>query len=181
MENIALFYGSETGVTDDITRDFVTLWKHDNLDLMEIGDATVIDFRSYKKLILGLSTWYDGDLQSDWEDFFEDFKTIDFTNKTVAIFGLGDQVAYAEYFVDGIGILAKEVIKNGGKIIGYWPTKGYLHTASVAISEENTELFYGLAIDQDNESQLTDERLITWISQIKKEFQSIEVASETAV
>ena len=181
MENIALFYGSETGVTDDITMDFVTFWKHNNLDLMEIGDATVLDFKNYEKLILGLSTWYDGDLQSDWEDFFEDFKTIDFTNKTVAIFGLGDQIAYAEYFVDGIGILAKEVIKNGGKVIGYWPTKGYQHTDSVAIIEENTELFYGLAIDQDNESQLTDERLITWISQIKKEFQSSQVSSETAI
>jgi flavodoxin I len=179
MENIALFYGSETGVTDDITIDFVSLWKHDTLDLMEIGDATVTDFKKYKKLILGLSTWYDGDLQSDWEDFFDDFKTIDFTNKTVAIFGLGDQEAYAEYFVDGIGILAKAVIKNGGKIIGYWPTKGYLHTDSVAIPEENTELFYGLAIDEDNEPQLTDQRLTTWIAQIKKEFQSTKGASET--
>ena len=177
MENIALFYGSETGVTNDITRDFVTLWKHETLDLMEIGDATAIDFKKYDKLILALSTWYDGDLQSDWEDFFDDFKTIDFTNKTVAIFGLGDQIAYAEYFVDGIGILAKEVIKNGGKVIGNWPTKGYQHTHSVAIIEENTEFFFGLAIDEDNESQLTDERLTTWISQIKKEFQSPEVAS----
>jgi len=181
MENIALFYGSETGVTDDITRDFVTLWKDDTLDLMEIADATAVDFIKYERLILGLSTWYDGDLQSDWEDFFDDFKTIDFTNKTVAIFGLGDQVGYAEYFVDGVGILAKEVIKNGGQVIGYWPTKGYQHTESVAIIQENTELFYGLAIDQDNESQLTDERLITWISQIKKEFQSSQVSSETAI
>ena len=172
MENIALFYGSETGVTDDITRDFVSLWEQDTLDIMEIADATVIDFNKYEKLIFALSTWYDGDLQSDWEDFSDDFKTIDFTNKTVAIFGLGDQVAYAEYFVDGIGILAKEVLKNGGKMIGYWPTKGYQHTESVAMLEENSELFYGLPIDEDNESQLTDERLVSWISQIKKEFQS---------
>jgi flavodoxin I len=179
MENIALFYGSETGVTDDITRDFVSLWKDDTLDIMEIGDATVTDFKKYEKLILGLSTWYDGDLQSDWEDFFDDFKTIDFTNKTVAVFGLGDQIAYAEYFVDGVGILAKEVIKNGGTIVGYWPTKGYQHTDSVAISAESNELFYGLAIDEDNESQLTNERLTTWIAQIKKEFQSTAVASES--
>ena len=181
MENIALFYGSETGVTDDITRDFVTLWKDDTLDLMEIADATAVDFIKYERLILGLSTWYDGDLQSDWEDFFDDFKTIDFTNKTVAIFGLGDQVGYAEYFVDGVGILAKEVIKNGGQVIGYWPTKGYQHTESVAIIQENTELFYGLAIDEDNESQLTDERLNTWITQIKKEFQITQGSSNTKI
>ena len=181
MENIALFYGSETGVTDDITRDFVTLWKDDTLDLMEIADATAVDFIKYERLILGLSTWYDGDLQSDWEDFFDDFKTIDFTNKTVAIFGLGDQVGYAEYFVDDVGILAKEVIKNGGQVIGYWPTKGYQHTESVAVIQENTELFYGLAIDEDNESQLTDERLNTWITQIKKEFQITQGSSNTKI
>jgi flavodoxin I len=178
MEKTALFYGSETGVTDDITTDFISLWKQDPLDVMEIGDATVTDFKQYDQLILGLSTWYDGDLQSDWEDFFDDFKSIDFTDKTVAIFGLGDQVAYASYFVDGIGILAKAVLKNGGKLIGYWPTKGYLHTDSVAIPEENTELFYGLAIDEDNEPHLTDKRLTAWIAQIKKEFQSTLIASE---
>ncbi|MBU2996345.1 flavodoxin [Cellulophaga baltica] len=170
MEEIGLFYGSDTGVTDDVTKDFVNFWGDDNINVMLIGSASVEDFKNYDKLILGLPTWYDGILQSDWEDFFDEFSTIDFTNKTVAIYGLGDQIGYGEYFVDGIGILAKVIIENGGKVIGNWPNKGYRHTDSVAIMEENTELFYGLAIDHDNESQLTDERLKTWIEQIKKEF-----------
>ena len=171
-EKIGLFYGSDTGTTEYVTElilkriDIVA--QVNTYDISEVGS---LEFDAYDFLILGLSTWYDGDLQSDWEDFFDDFKTIDFTNKTVAIFGLGDQIGYAEYFVDGIGILAKEVLKNGGKVIGHWPTKGYQHTESVAIIEDNTELFYGLAIDEDNESQLTDDRLNAWISQIKKEFQ----------
>ncbi len=170
MDTIGLFYGSDTGVTDDITRDFVTYWEEDNLEVMEIGDATVEDLQKYNTLILGLSTWYDGDLQSDWEDFFDEFQTIDFTGKTVAIYGLGDQIGYAEYFVDGIGILAKVIIENGGNVIGYWPTEGYRHTDSVAFVEGNEALFYGLALDHDNESQLTDKRLETWIAQIKNEF-----------
>ena len=94
MEEIGLFYGSDTGITDDITKDFVTFWEDNNLNVIEIGDANVSDFNKYEQLILGLPTWYDGDLQSDWEDFFDDFKTIDFTNKTVAIYGLGDQIGY---------------------------------------------------------------------------------------
>lgn len=170
MDTIGLFYGSDTGVTDDITRDFVTYWGDDNLEVMEVGDATVDDFEKYTILILGLPTWYDGDLQSDWEDFFDDFQTIDFTGKTVAIYGLGDQIGYAEYFVDGIGILAKVVLENGGKVVGYWPTEGYRHTDSVALVDNNEELFYGLALDHDNESQLTDERLEKWIAQVKNEF-----------
>ncbi len=170
LEKIGLFYGSDTGVTDEITKYFEEYWEDGNLELSEIGYVSICDFNKYKTIIIGLSTWYDGDLQSDWEDFFDDFKTINFTGKTVAIYGLGDQIGYAEYFVDGIGILAKVIIGNGGKVVGYWPTEGYRYTESVAIIEDNEDLFYGLALDHDNESQLTDDRLKTWIKQIKIEF-----------
>ncbi len=172
MEKIGLFYGSDTGVTDDITRDFISFWEEDNLEVMEIGEASTDDFDKCARLILGLSTWYDGDLQSDWEVFFDDFKTIDFTGKTVAIYGLGDQIGYAEYFVDGIGILAKAVMDNGGKVVGYWPTAHYRFTDSVALVEDDPNFFYGLALDHDNESELTDERLKTWIANVKAAFYS---------
>jgi len=173
MEKIGLFYGSDTGVTDDITRDFVGYWEEDNLEVMEIGDASVDDFNKYNFLILGLSTWYDGDLQSDWEDFFDEFQTIDFSGKTVAIYGLGDQIGYAEYFIDGVGILAKAIIENGGTVVGNWPSTDYRHTDSVALINEDEDMFYGLALDHDNESQLTDERVKKWILQVKKEFKAI--------
>ncbi|KAB1068431.1 flavodoxin [Tamlana haliotis] len=169
-DKIGVFYGSDSGVTDDITRDLISFWADDNLEVMEVGDATVDDLEQYQMLLFGLSTWYDGDLQSDWEEFFDDFQTIDFSNKVVAIYGLGDQIGYAEYFVDGIGLLAKVVLEKGGKVVGYWPTEGYRFTDSVAIVDEQKDLFYGLALDHDNESQLTDDRLTTWIAQIKEEF-----------
>ena len=175
---IGIIWGSDSGDTEDTTMTMEGKLTSYDLEVINVAEASVEDFRKFDLLILWISTWYDGDLQSDWEDFFDDFKSIDFTDKTVAIFGLGDQVAYAGYFVDGIGILAKAVLKNGGKLIGYWPTKGYLHTDSVAIPKENTELFYGLAIDEDNQPHLTDKRLTAWIAQIKKEFQSTLIASE---
>jgi len=173
MKKIGLFYGSDTGCTDDITKDFISLWGAENLEISEIGDATKGDLEQHQILILGLSTWYDGDLQSDWESFFDDFEEIDFTNKIVAIYGLGDQIGYGEYFVDGIGILAKVVLRNGGTVIGHWPTEGYRFTDSVALIEEKENYFYGLAIDNDNESQLNDERLTTWISQVKSELKEL--------
>lgn len=178
MEKIGLFYGSDTGITDDLTKDFVSFWEIDNLEIMEIGDASVTDLEKYNVLIFGLSTWYDGDLQSDWEDFFDDFQTIDFTNKIVAIYGLGDQIGYCEYFVDGIGILAKVILENGGKVIGHWPTENYRHTDSVALVDGNEDYFYGLALDNDNESQLNDIRLTTWITQIKQELCNNSVVIE---
>ncbi|WP_108867843.1 flavodoxin [Aquimarina aquimarini] len=169
MEKIGVFYGSDTGCTDDITKDLVSLWGADQLDVREIDDVSKEDFDQFKILILGLSTWYDGDLQSDWEAFYDDFQEIDFTGKVIALYGLGDQIGYGEYFVDGIGILAKVILENGGTIIGHWPIEGYRFTDSVAVIEEKDDHFYGLAIDHDNESELSDARLEKWVNQVKSE------------
>lgn len=181
MDKIGLFYGSDTGVTDEITKDFVELWGNDQLEIMEIGDASKEDIEQYNVLILGLSTWYDGDLQSDWDGFFDEFKEINFTNKIVAIYGLGDQIGYGEYFIDGVGILAEVVIENGGTVIGKWPIEGYRFTDSVAVIQDDTNYFYGLAIDNDNESQLNEERLSKWINQVKKELKTNLITKETAL
>lgn len=166
MQKIGLFYGSDTGVTEEITHIILEHWDGEEIDIHEICDVTVKNFEDYSILFLGLSTWYDGDLQSDWEDFFNDFKTIDFKGKIVAVFGLGDQYGYPEYFIDGVGILAKVIIENGGTIIGHWPTDEYDYTESVADMEDG--YFYGLALDNDNQSELTDIRIEEWLIKVKE-------------
>ncbi len=170
--HIGIFYGSDTGCTEEITHDLVNYWDSSEVKVIECNQLKKEDFETFDFLILGLSTWYDGDLQSDWEDFFDDFKTIDFTGKTVAIYGLGDQVGYAEYFVDGIGILAEVIIENGGDVIGEWSTEGYEFTESKAIKSEG--YFYGLALDEDNESDLSAERLERWVKEVKHSFSEIK-------
>ena len=80
---------------------------------------------------------------------------------------MGDQIGYDEYFVDGIGILAKVILENGGKVIGNWPTEDYSFTESKALVNEG--YFYGLPIDQDNEDDLTLGRLERWVRQLKNE------------
>lgn len=169
MNKIALIYGSDTGNTEDIAKIIKEKWSESEIDLIEVCDISPSDFEDYNNFILGLPTWYDGELQSDWETIFEDFNEINFSDKTVAIFGLGDQSCYPEYFVDGIGIIAESALSNGAKIIGKWPTVGYDFSESRAKIEDE-EFFYGLAIDEDNESDLTEARLNEWISIIEKQF-----------
>ena len=164
---IKLIYGSDTGNTELVTEDITKLL--DDVEVTTVADLTPEDW-DHDKFILGIPTWYDGELQSDWEDYFEEFKTIDFTNKTVAIFGLGDQLGYEEWFCDGIGILAEVIIENGGKVIGYTEKDDSydFDTTPKSLVDDNT--FYGLCLDEDNQGELTQERLENWINQIKKEF-----------
>jgi flavodoxin I len=168
MKKIGLFFGSDTGYTESVAHEIAKMLGADNVTCHEISKCSKDLFYGYDHLIIGLSTWHDGKLQSDWDHFFQKFKTIDFTGKIVAFFGLGDQVGYSEYFVDGIGILAEVVSTNGGEIAGVWPTDGYNFEASKAVFEEGW--FAGLAIDEDNQSDLTITRVQEWTEQILQEF-----------
>ena len=162
-----IIYGSDTGNTEVIAEDLVKLLgEHEVLTVDELEES---DWEGNELYILGIPTWYDGELQSDWEDYLDDFQKIDFTGKTVAVFGLGDQVGYAEWFCDGVGILADIVEKNGGKVIGNWSTDGYEFESSKAVMNTNNT-FYGLCIDEDNQPELTQERLKKWVEQLKNEY-----------
>jgi len=164
---VKIIYGTDTGNTEVITEDLVKLLDSPKVETVdEINKDTWKDSGLY---ILGIPTWYDGELQSDWEEYFDDFQEVDFTGKTVAVFGLGDQVGYDEWFCDGVGILAEIVEKNGGTVIGNWSTDGYEFESSKAVMNTNNT-FYGLCIDEDNQPELTQERLKKWVEQLKNEY-----------
>ena len=157
---IKLIYGSDTGNTEYVIENNLLgiFESHFEIESLPINQVTPVDWNSHNFYILGVPTWYDGELQNDWEDYFDKFKTIDFTGKKVALFGLGDQIGYGEWYCDGIGILAQVVEKNGGNIIGFTEKDdSYEFESSKALFDENT--FWGLALDEDNQDDLTEERL----------------------
>lgn len=171
LGTVGFIYGSDTGVTEEITNDLAARIEAQNIEVIEVCNANVEDFTRFDLLIIGLSTWYDGDLQSDWEDYFDTFKTIDFTEQIVAIFGLGDQLGYDDYFVDGIGMLSEVILENGGTIIGNWPSEDYDFSASKGLKDDST--FYGLALDEDNEPQKTPEKIEKWLVQLQEEYKAM--------
>ncbi len=167
-KKIGLFYGTTTGVTESIAETIKEIIGEDIVDLYDISEAQTQDFNEYEYIIIGCSTWNIGDLQSDWDYFFENLDEIDFNGKTVAYFGPGDQIGYGGSFQDAMGILEEKISSLGGKTVGYTSTEGYDFSDSKAVRGENQ--FCGLAIDEDNQSDLTEERVIAWVEQLKKEF-----------
>ena len=169
---IKLIYGTDTGNTESVIDNILLTELENNgfeVETIAINHVQPEDW-NHDKFILGIPTWYDGELQSDWEDYFNLFKAISFKNKTVAIFGLGDQLGYDEWFCDGVGILGKVVIDNDGKLIGLTDKDDSydFDTVPKAIKTEN--IFYGLCLDEDNQDDLTEERIEKWVKQLKKEY-----------
>ena len=168
-KKVGLFYGTTTGVTESRAETIKEMLGGDVVDLYDISEAQAEDFVEYEYLIIGCSTWNLGEMQSDWDYFFENLDEIDFNGKTVAYYGPGDQVGYSGSFQDAIGMLEEKISALGGKTVGYTSTEGYDFDESKAVRNDNQ--FCGLAIDEDNQSDLTEERVMAWIEQLKKEFQ----------
>ena len=59
-------------------------------------------------------------------------------------------------------------MENGGKLIGRWPTEGYEFDNSLGLDGDE---FLGLGLDNDNEEELSEERMIIWAELIKDEFE----------
>lgn len=121
---------------------------------------------SYEALILGTSTWGDGELQDDWYDGIKVLKGMDLSGKTVALFGCGDSESYSDTFCDGMGILFNDLKNSGCRFIGAVPDADYTYSSSIAVTDNN---FVGLAIDDINESDKTDERVTAWTEKLKTE------------
>ena len=168
---IGLFYGTDTGNTETISKEIRkkldARFGQGTVEMKEIYKKKAEDFKGYDYLILGMPTWYDGELQADWEDFFPEMEQVNFEGKKVAFFGLGDQYGYAAYFCDALGIFADIVEKNKGQLVGFWPIKGYEFDHSKALRGDD---FVGLCLDVDNQDELTNERIDQWLDQIIKEF-----------
>lgn len=166
---IGLFYGTNTGVTEIIAEQLTDKLKDNNfeIDIYDIADTPVDKMDEYETLIIATPTWNDGELQDDWEEAIEEYKAFTFDGKKVGFVGTGDQEAYCDNYLDAIGVMAKPVRESGGSIFGRWSSEGYNHTHS--LGQDDDGMWVGLALDNDNQEELTDERMDKWIEQIKGE------------
>ncbi|WP_197058854.1 flavodoxin FldA [Enterobacter sp. Bisph1] len=173
MAIIGIFFGSDTGNTENIAKMIQNQLGKEVADVHDIAKSSKEDFAGYDILLLGIPTWYYGEPQSDWEDFFPTLQEVDFSGKLVAVFGCGDQEDYAEYFCDALGTIGTIVESRGAIIVGHWPTEGYHFEDSKGLV--NKDHFVGLAIDEDRQPELTTERVQKWVQQIRGEMHLDEI------
>ena len=167
MDKIGLFYGSSSGNTKSAAKEIAKSLNIEDIDVYDIAKTSVNVMNAYNILIIGSSTWGYGDLQDDWDALIGDFEKLDLTGKKVAIFGTGDSESYPDTFCDSIGILAGIAKNNGATIIGSGvDSSDYCFDDSKALSDGT---FCGLALDEDNESSKSSQRISNWIEKIKKE------------
>tara|TARA_B100000780_G_scaffold56583_1_gene35778 strand:- start:17048 stop:17602 length:555 start_codon:yes stop_codon:yes gene_type:complete len=172
-KKIGLFYGSTTCYTEmagEKIRDAIDLILGSGAVTMHnVAFDSLHLMANYDYLILGIPTWDYGELQEDWELNWPQLDELQLSSKKIALYGLGDQVGYPEWFQDALGYLWQKVVQQGAETVGAWPNQGYDFDRSKALNTAGTH-FVGLALDDENQLDISDSFILLWCRQVVDEF-----------
>lgn len=167
MKKTAIIYSFNTKKSGKIAEQIKAEFNNDSVEMVDAEGLTEKIFTSYDQLILGVPTWFDGELPNYWDEFVPEIEDMDLSKVKIAMFGLGDQKGYPENFQDGIGLMAEIVEAQGAEIVGLTSIEGYTFEKSRA---QRGDKFLGLAIDYENQAALNNKRIPAWVADLKKQF-----------
>lgn len=161
---VAILYGSSLGNTQTASQ---LIQSHfPGSFLSSVSDVKVSSLPDYDLIFLGSSTWGLGDMQDDFDLFMAHLLKLDLAGLTFALFGLGDQRVYPDSYCNGMGKLYQHLKKKNVRFVGSWPTDGYDFSESEAVQDGH---FVGLALDEENDPDLSPGRVSQWVERVKAE------------
>ncbi|XPV68506.1 MAG: flavodoxin [Halarcobacter sp.] len=170
MASVGIFCGTAGGTSMVVAEALAEAFEveEDALINMEEDFDDIEQFEDFDVLFIGSSTWGQGDVHFSWVDALLEMEDeeVDLSGKTVAFFGAGDCKKHGEHFCSALGKLHKTFTDLGAKAVGFVDASGYNYEYSLA---EMDGKLCGLAIDQHNEEEKTEERVENWVNQLKKE------------
>lgn len=161
----AIVYSHKTVKTSQAAKLIKKHIKIDPIDDLDIESISIEKLKEYNLLILGVPTWFDGELPYYWDEVVAAIEDLDLKKVNVALFGNGDQKRHPENFGDAVGLLAEVFENSGASIIGEFPLEGYTFESSQALKNDK---FVGLVLDFENQHSLNDERVKKWIKELEK-------------
>lgn len=168
MNKTAIIYSFNSVKTAKVAEQIKNAFNDNAVELVNAEDITVTTFLSYKQFILGVPTWFDGELPNYWDEFVPEIEDMDLKGMKFALYGLGNQKGYPENFQDAIGIMAELLEEQGGEIVGSTSTDGYTFESSRAVRDNQ---FLGLAIDFESQGSKNKTRIPAWVESLKQIFE----------
>lgn len=161
---IAILYGSSTGRTEEVADELQKLLPGSKV--FDVCDFPMDETPQYELLILGTSTWGIGEVQESWKLMGDELAAADLGGTALAFFGLGDQKSFPESFLGGLAKLHDRLAPLGQRTLGRFTDPGFTFESCEAF---RNGVFVGLALDEDNQSSKTEDRIKRWTAQLLSE------------
>ncbi len=114
-----VIYGSSTGNTQTVAG-----WVGEALaaaglqtEVVDVARAKAETVLSYDLVVLGSSTWGQGDLQDDYFNFYDDMSADQFSGKKTAVFGCGDSAMFPDNFCEAVDKIEAKAKESGAVIV----------------------------------------------------------------
>ena len=146
MSSVGIFFGSDTGNTEHVAKMIQKELGKKLVAVHDIAKSSKEEIAEFDLLLFGIPTWYYGEAQCDWDDFFPELE----------------------------GMINDIVTERGAIVVGHWSTEGYDFEASKALVDDSN--FVGLGIDEDRQPELTEKRVKDWCAQVYDEMCLAELA-----
>ena len=174
MSKTAIFFSPVGGNVNSVADKLGEMIGNNKVDIIPVKEADPEAVNKYSQIILigstvGADHWSNETIVDEWPEFFRKIEGLSFEEKKVAIVGLGNSLLYPSHFVDGMAGIYDRVSKLNAKVVGFTEAKGYDFTDSESLNDDG--VFCGLPIDEDNEPELTTERLEKWLLSLKPDFE----------
>lgn len=166
MKKVGIFYGTTTGTTEAVAKKIAKVLSVNDKDVKNVAFAAPSEVSAYDVVILGCSTWGDGDMQDDMHDFMDGLSALDLKGKKVAFFGCGDDTM-TDTFCNAVGEMYKAVKPTGAMPIGVYNTYGFKFEHTEA---DVDGVIVGLLIDNVNHENLTGAKIKEWCEELSAEF-----------
>ena len=117
MENILILYGSKQGKTAAMAGIISSVLEDRgfSVTLKNVFESRPEELTEYKFILLGSSTWSDGDLQSDFIEFERGMDGLDLKGRFGAVFGSGS--SRFRFFCEAVRILEAKLRSLGSRIL----------------------------------------------------------------
>lgn len=174
MKKIALFYWPKGGSVNHISNLIREKAVNVVVDVFSVDELVEAVLNNYDGFIFGGSTvgadhWTNDETASNWTGFFKALSAQKemLSGKTVALFGLGNGVMYPDHFVDEMVAMKQQLLNFNVNFVGEVSSETYDFNESESL--ENNK-FMGLAIDEDNEPEQSEKRVVAWLGEIEGQF-----------
>ena len=161
-----IFYGSQTGTTAGVAKKIADALGVADTDVHNVADTAPDKLGDYDVVVLGTSTWGNGEIEDDWYDFLDGAQSLDLHDKKMALFGCGDETM-ADTFCNGVYYLYHRMKRTGAQLVGKYTVHPFKFDKSEAVDDLGFGL--GLLLDEVNHADLTDDRIHDWVLQLSKE------------
>jgi flavodoxin I len=117
MSKVIVIYGSTTGNTEEMAHVIAKTISGTGVDvvLKNVTDASPAELTGYDFIILGSSTWGDGELQDDFIVFEEEMNEVNLNGKQAAVFGCGE--SSWPMFCEAVNIIEKKLKECEAELI----------------------------------------------------------------